>query len=126
MTPRTEVSERPAELADATVATAAPARGTSPDAAEAGARDDALTVLQALADPVRWTVLDALAEQPRCVCDIQERVPVAGNLLSYHLKVLRDCGLVTTSRRGRWVDYSLAPDARGRMVASLPGAGGTP
>jgi len=82
----------------------------------------ATTVLAAAADPVRWTVLTRLAESPRCVCDLQEHVPVAANLLSYHLKVLREAGLVTTSRRGRWIDYALADDALARLHAALPGA----
>ena len=81
-----------------------------------------LVVLQAVADPIRWTVLAALAQAPRCVCKLQEQVPIAGNLLSYHLKVLREAGLVTTSRRGRWVDYALAHDANERMSAALPGS----
>ena len=81
-----------------------------------------LVVLQAVADPVRWAVLATLAQAPRCVCKLQEQVPIAGNLLSYHLKVLREAGLVTTSRRGRWVDYALAHDAAERMSAALPGA----
>jgi len=81
-----------------------------------------ISLLQAMADPVRWTVLAMLAEAPRCVCKLQEQVPIAGNLLSYHLKVLRDAGLVTTTRRGRWVDYALADDAPARMRAALPGA----
>jgi DNA-binding transcriptional ArsR family regulator len=89
--------------------------------ATAGRATDAVAVLQAVADPVRWTVVTALAEAPRCVCDLQEQVPVAGNLLSYHLKVLRDLGLVTASRRGRWIDYALAADAPDRMRAALPG-----
>jgi len=45
------------------------------------------------------------------VCDLREEVPVAANLLSYHLRVLRDAGLVIAARRGRWVDYRL--DGRG-------------
>ncbi len=69
---------------------------------------------------MRWTVLNRLAAQPACVCDIQEHVPVAANLLSYHLKVLRDAGLVTATRRGRWIDYALATDARDRIAAALP------
>jgi ArsR family transcriptional regulator, arsenate/arsenite/antimonite-responsive transcriptional repressor len=81
-----------------------------------------LVVLQAVSDPVRWAVLATLAQAPRCVCKLQEQVPIAGNLLSYHLKVLREAGLVTTSRRGRWVDYTLADDAAERMRAALPGA----
>lgn len=79
-------------------------------------------MLQAVADPVRWAVLSMLVEAPRCVCKLQEQIPIAGNLLSYHLKVLREAGLVTTSRRGRWVDYALAPDASERMREALPGA----
>ena len=82
---------------------------------------DPVVVLQAVADPVRWTVLTMLVEAPRCVCKLQEQIPIAGNLLSYHLKVLRETGLVTTSRRGRWVDYALAHDAAERMQAALPG-----
>ena len=81
-----------------------------------------LVVLQAVADPIRWTVLATLAQAPRCVCKLQEQVPIAGNLLSYHLKVLREAGLVTSSRRGRWIDYALADDAAERMRAALPGA----
>ena len=81
-----------------------------------------VVVLQAVADPVRWAVLSMLVEAPRCVCKLQEQIPIAGNLLRYHLKVLREAGLVTTSRRGRWVDYALADDAAERMRAALPGA----
>ncbi len=81
-----------------------------------------VVVLQAVADPIRWTVLAALAQEPRCVCKLQEQIPIAGNLLSYHLKVLREAGLVTSSRRGRWIDYALAVDAAERMRAALPGA----
>lgn len=83
---------------------------------------ESIALLQAVADPVRWAVLAMLAEAPRCVCKLQEQVPIAGNLLSYHLKVLREAGLVTTSRRGRWIDYALADDAPARMRAALPGA----
>ena len=81
-----------------------------------------LVVLQAVADPVRWAVLAMLVEAPRCVCKLQEEIPIAGNLLSYHLRVLREAGLVTASRRGRWIDYALAPGALDRLHAALPGA----
>ena len=85
-------------------------------------RAASVTLLQAVADPIRWQVLQRLAAEPACVCDIQAHIPIAANLLSYHLKVLRDTGLVTTSRRGRWIDYSLAADALDRLNAALPGA----
>ena len=87
----------------------------------AAASAESIALLQAVADPARWAVLATLAEAPRCVCSLQEQVPIPGNLLSYHLKVLRDAGLVTTSRRGRWIDYALADDAAERMASALPG-----
>ena len=83
----------------------------------------AVDLLQAVADPVRWTVLARLATGTACVCELQEHFPIAANLLSYHLKVLREADLVTTARRGRWVDYSLAPDAMDRIRGALPGGG---
>jgi ArsR family transcriptional regulator len=79
-----------------------------------------VALLQALADPIRWTILHTLASRPSCVCQLQEHVPIAANLLSYHLKVLREAGLVTSAKRGRWVDYALADDASARMRAALP------
>lgn len=83
--------------------------------------EESVALLSAVADPVRWTVLSHLAQRgTSCVCDLQERVPVAANLLSYHLKVLRDAGLVTTSRRGRWIDYSLAQGVSRRLAEALP------
>ncbi|MCV2395671.1 metalloregulator ArsR/SmtB family transcription factor [Actinotalea sp. M2MS4P-6] len=86
-------------------------------------QEAALELLTAVADPVRWAVLERLGDGTRCVCDLRAQVPVAANLLSYHLKVLRDAGLVTTARRGRWVDYTLAPDAQERLTAALPTVG---
>ncbi len=80
-----------------------------------------LSVLQAVADPVRFRLLDELASGTQCVCNLQDRIDIAPNLLSYHLKVLREAGLVAGTRRGRWIDYALTDDARARMCAALPG-----
>ena len=97
---------------------------TSEQARAAATRiEESVSLLTAVADPVRWTLLQRLAEASSCVCNLQEHVPIAANLLSYHLKVLREAGLVTTSRRGRWVDYTLAEGALDRLRAALPGAG---
>ena len=84
--------------------------------ATAARLDTSVALLQAAADPIRWTVLQRLSSSAACVCNLQEQVPIAANLLSYHLKVLRDVGLVTTSRRGRWIDYALAEDALDRCT----------
>ena len=64
-------------------------------------------VFKALSDPLRLAIVEQLAGGPRCVCDIRDELDVAGNLLSHHLKVLREAGLVNTERDGRWVVYAL-------------------
>ena len=79
-------------------------------------------LLAVAADPIRWTLLTQLAGSASCVCNLHARLPIAANLLSYHLKVLREAGLLTASRRGRWIDYAVAPDALDRLRAALPGA----
>ena len=82
---------------------------------------EAAGLLAAVADPVRWRLVAELTRRgKRCVCDLQRVGGVAPNVLSYHLKVLREVGLVTATRRGRWVDYELDPDAARRLQQALP------
>ncbi len=84
-------------------------------------RAESVALLAAVADPVRWRLLADLSRfRTRCVCDLQPVGGVAPNVLSYHLKVLRDAGLVRATRRGRWMDYALAPDAPDRLLGALP------
>lgn len=77
----------------------------------------------ALADPARLRVLAVLADAERCVCDIQSAAPMAPNVLSYHLKTLREAGLIEGSRRGRFIDYRLT-DGAGDLVRAALGAAG--
>jgi ArsR family transcriptional regulator len=77
-------------------------------------------VFSALGDPTRLSILDMLADGERCVCDIQDDLNVAPNLLSYHLRVLREAGLVEASRRGRWMDYRISADAGRAVCNGLP------
>jgi DNA-binding transcriptional ArsR family regulator/glycerol uptake facilitator-like aquaporin len=74
----------------------------------------------ALSDPIRLSVLDQLGREQRCVCDLQEALGIAPNLLSYHLRILRQAGLVESTRRGRWVDYRLSADAAALLTRALP------
>jgi ArsR family transcriptional regulator, arsenate/arsenite/antimonite-responsive transcriptional repressor len=85
-----------------------------------------LATLSAIADPVRWTVLQRLSHGRTCVCNLHEVTGVAPNLLSYHLKVLREAHLVVAVRRGRWVDYELTDDALEQMRRALPIEAGRP
>jgi len=79
--------------------------------------------LGALADPARLEILGILAGGGRCVCDLRAEMTIAANLLSYHLRVLREAGLVTAIRRGRWIDYRLAPAGFGALWCELSEAG---
>lgn len=81
---------------------------------------EACRLLAAVAEPVRLGILRRLSDGGCCVCDLQPDPPIERNLLSYHLRVLREAGLVQAGRRGRWVDYELAPDALDRLHAALP------
>lgn len=72
---------------------------------------------------MRLRIVQALSGGGRCVCDLHEQVPVPSNLLSYHLRVLREAGLVTATRRGRWVDYCLDGDGFAALWALASVAG---
>ena len=87
------------------------------DMTDLGARAE---VLKAVADPTRLEILEMLSPQIRCICHFQEHLDLAPNLLSYHLKVLREAGLIVGTKRGRWVDYALTDDAGSLITAALP------
>ena len=75
----------------------------------------AAPVFKALCDDTRLRVVELLADGERCVCDLQAELDIAQPLLSFHLRVLRDAGLVSDRRAGRWSYYSLRPDAFGAV-----------
>jgi ArsR family transcriptional regulator len=81
---------------------------------------EALELLTAAADPHRLALLRALTAGPTCVCELRTQVPLPGNRLSYHLKVLRRAGLITGTKRGRWIDYALVDGALDRLRAAIP------
>ena len=66
--------------------------------------------LKALADPTRMEVVRALASGERCVCDLTGALGVAQSRLSFHLKVMRQAGLISAREEGRWVYYRLEPE----------------
>ncbi len=66
---------------------------------------------QALSDEKRLRILEVLASGERCVCELTAELEVGQSLLSFHLKTLKEAGLVVDRRRGRWVHYSLVPGA---------------
>jgi ArsR family transcriptional regulator len=78
-------------------------------------------LFKALADPHRLAMLATLArtDDEVCVCDFTGALPLEQPTVSHHLRILRETGLVSSERRGTWVYYRLAPDARARLDAAL-------
>jgi ArsR family transcriptional regulator len=70
-------------------------------------------LFHALSDETRLAVLDMLRDGERCVCELQDALDAAQSRLSFHLRVLREAGLVADRKEGRWCYYSLVPDALG-------------
>src|SRR5471032_2812266 len=82
-------------------------------------RDALAARFKALADPTRVAIVNRLAAADEvCVCDFVAALDLAQPTISHHLKVLREAGLVESSRRGTWAYYRLVPEA----VAALRGA----
>lgn len=67
--------------------------------------------LKALAEPLRWRIVELLAVEDLCVCHLVEELQVAQPLVSHHLKVLREAGLVESERFRYWSYYRLRSGA---------------
>lgn len=82
-----------------------------------------LPALQALAEPTRLQIVETLRHGERCVCEIQDALDVKQSLLSHHLRTLREAGLVTDRRDGRWIHYSLVPSVLADVESFLAALG---
>jgi len=105
-----------------------PRPATCRAAVAAPALQDLAAVAKALSDPIRLRMLDLMARgrgccglptraergvpgagepQGVCVCEFQEQIGLGQSKTSYHLRVLRDAGLVTEETRGKWTFYQI-------------------
>lgn len=75
----------------------------------------AAQLFHALSDETRLGILEKLRAGEQCVCDLQDDLDAAQSRLSFHLRVLKDAGLVTDRKEGRWSYYSIAPGALGEV-----------
>ena len=78
-------------------------------------------MLKALADPIRLHLIEVLGNGERCVCDLTSELGMAQSKLSFHLKVLKEAGLLNAREEGRWVYYSLEPQSLQELRAWLAG-----
>lgn len=75
-----------------------------------------------LSDPVRWRIVEALAAEELCVCHLVDDLDSPQPLISHHLKVLREAGLVESEKHSYWTYYRLdvgAFDALASRIAEL-------
>jgi ArsR family transcriptional regulator, arsenate/arsenite/antimonite-responsive transcriptional repressor len=72
---------------------------------------EAVTLFHALSDETRLALLEQLKGGERCVCELTDAMKAGQSRLSFHLKVLKEAGLLLDRREGRWMYYSINPDA---------------
>jgi arsenate reductase len=91
---------------------AAPAPPANPDALP-------VELARALGDPLRWRIVELLAAEQLCVAHLAEALQTAQPLVSHHLKVLREAGLIEPDRYRYWTYYRLRPAALAHLAATL-------
>jgi ArsR family transcriptional regulator len=71
----------------------------------------AVRLFHALSDETRLKILERLKDGEQCVCDLTHEFNTGQSRLSFHLRVLKDAGLVIDRPEGRWIYYSINQDA---------------
>lgn len=79
--------------------------------ATASSLKKAAELFHALSDETRLALLERLKGGEQCVCELTDAMKTGQSRLSFHLKVLKDAGLVEDRREGRWMYYSLSSQA---------------
>lgn len=67
-------------------------------------------LFHALSDATRLELLERLKAGEQCVCELTDVMRTGQSRLSFHLKVLKDAGLILDRREGRWMYYSINPE----------------
>ena len=93
---------------------------TSPDT------ERAVRLFHALSDGTRLSILQRLRFGERCVCEMTDALDAAQSRLSFHLKVLKEAGIITDRREGRWMYYTLNPETLGEVAELLEGLASAP
>ncbi|NJM98397.1 MAG: winged helix-turn-helix transcriptional regulator [Phormidesmis sp. RL_2_1] len=66
-----------------------------------------LPLFQAFSDGYRVQIIELLRDQELCACDIAKALGITQSKLSFHLKTLREAGLIEGRQEGRWIYYRL-------------------
>jgi len=76
-------------------------------------------LFHALSDETRLQILDLLRSGEHCVCDLSSALGAQQSRLSFHLRTLKEAGLVSDRRQGRWIYYGIRADALEEMGVAL-------
>jgi ArsR family transcriptional regulator len=77
------------------------------------------SIYKALGDPTRAEIFDMLKGGCKCACEILEKFEITQPTLSYHMKIMCECGLVECKKIGTWVHYNLNSDILNNAVEFL-------
>ena len=80
---------------------------------------DFISVTKALSDPHRLRAVMALQEGELCVCQLISLLELAPSTVSKHMSQLRQAGMVTSRKKGKWVYYSLPDDGKKIRAGAL-------
>jgi ArsR family transcriptional regulator, arsenate/arsenite/antimonite-responsive transcriptional repressor len=81
----------------------------------------AIELFHALSDETRLEIIQLLRKGERCVCELTDSLDAAQSRLSFHLRVLKDAGIVRDRKDGRWIHYELEPDVFEEIERLLSG-----
>lgn len=83
-------------------------------------RSSAPEAFKALGDPVRWSIVHYMAQQPELAGSVlDEALPISRPTISYHIRILTQAGLVEVSKRGRNHYYTLRHDVLRALIEDL-------
>ena len=70
-------------------------------------REEVAVICKAMSDANRLRIIEMLTQGEKCGCHLLEELQVTQPTLSHHMKVLSDCGLVSSYKDGKWQHYSI-------------------
>lgn len=79
-------------------------------------QETSVNFFHALSDETRLEIMERLKDGEQCVCDLTDALKTGQSRLSFHLKVLKDAGLITDRPEGRWTYYSLNAEVLEELV----------
>lgn len=68
---------------------------------------DLLKIFHALSDETRLKIIKILSIEQLCVCEITAALNIVQPKVSFHLGILKDAGLLTSEKKGKWIIYKL-------------------